>query len=93
MRIKLMNLPFLAVILGQKWNGESTEVRDHYLALSERAKLDHLVQYPNYQYRPRRPEQKKRRMTKEKRRKLMARLVAEESINTDNHDVNLFRGT
>lgn len=83
----------LAVILGQKWNGESTEVRDHYLALSKQAKRDHLLQYPDYQYRPRRPEQLKRRMTKEKKRKLMARFVAEENTADDNQGGNLSKGT
>ncbi|OBT99156.1 hypothetical protein VE01_02603 [Pseudogymnoascus verrucosus] len=79
----------ISVILGQKWNGESTEVRDHYLALSKQAKRDHLLQYPDYQYRPRRPEQLKRRMTKEKKRKLMARFVAEENTADDNQGGNL----
>ncbi|OBT64551.1 hypothetical protein VE03_05316 [Pseudogymnoascus sp. 23342-1-I1] len=79
----------ISVILGQKWNGESTEVRDHYLALAKQAKRDHLLQYPDYQYRPRRPEQLKRRMTKEKKRKLMARFVAEENTADNGQGANL----
>lgn len=84
---------FVAVILGQQWNRESTEIRNHYLALAEQAKLEHLQQYPDYQYRPRRPEEKKRRMTKAKRRKMMDMLLADEAAAKGNSNVNTFEGT
>lgn len=72
------------MILGREWNQERTDIRNHYLALAEQAKLEHLQLHPDYQYRPRRPEEKKRRMTKAKRRKLMERFAAEEAADKTN---------
>lgn len=69
----------VARIIGQQWKAESKEIRDHYSGKAKRAKMEHLLLYPDYQYKPRRPEEKKRRMTKNKQRKLLEKLAAEEN--------------
>ena len=65
-------------IIGRQWKLEPKAIIDYYYWKAKRAKMEHLLLYPNYQYRPRRPEEKKRRMTKNKQRKLMEKLAAEE---------------
>ena len=68
----------IAKILGEQWRGETRETRTFYKAKADQAKLEHVTRYPDYQYRPRRPEEKKRRMTKNKKLKLEQRLQAEQ---------------
>lgn len=63
----------LAAILGKQWKAESQTVKDEFKALAEQAKEKHLLEHPDYQYRPRKPSEKKRRMT---RRKAMALVAA-----------------
>lgn len=48
---------------------ESAAVKDEFKALAEKLKRQHFLEHPDYQYRPRKPSEKKRRMT---RRKAMA---------------------
>lgn len=67
---------FSAKILGKQWKAETEEIREYYKSKAEAAKLAHVTQYPDYQYRPRRPEEKKRRMTKYKKHKMEQKLQA-----------------
>jgi hypothetical protein len=46
------------------WQDEPLHVRTEYKARSEQMKAEHLLKYPGYSYQPRKPSQKKRRMTK-----------------------------
>lgn len=69
---------FSAKILGKQWKAETEEIRAFYKSKAEAAKLAHVTQYPDYQYRPRRPEEKKRRMTKNKKSKMEQKLQAEQ---------------
>lgn len=55
-----------AVILGKQWTEESNDVKDQYKKAAEEIKDQHLRDHPEYQYRPRKPTEKKRRMTKRK---------------------------
>lgn len=48
------------------WNRESPEVRADFKAQAERLKQQHLQLHPDYQYRPRKPSEKKKRMSKKK---------------------------
>lgn len=48
---------------------ESAAVKEEFKALAEKLKRQHFLEHPDYQYRPRKPSEKKRRMT---RRKAMA---------------------
>ena len=52
-----------AVILGKKWKCESDEVKAHYKKLADNIKAKHMKDHPDYQYAPRKPSEKKRRMT------------------------------
>ena len=52
-----------AVILGKKWKSESDEVKAHYKKLADDIKAKHMQDHPDYQYAPRKPSEKKRRMT------------------------------
>lgn len=67
---------FSAKILGKQWKAETEDIRAFYKSKAEAAKLAHVTQYPDYQYRPRRPEEKKRRMTKNKKNKMEQKLQA-----------------
>ncbi|KAF7563890.1 hypothetical protein G7046_g228 [Stylonectria norvegica] len=51
----------ISQILGRAWNMESREVRQKYKELSERVKQALLQKHPDYQYKPRRPSEKKKR--------------------------------
>lgn len=48
-------------ILSQRWHSEPAEVRAHYKSLAAERKRQHRQEYPDYQYRPRRPEDIRRR--------------------------------
>ena len=66
-----------AVILGKQWTEESKEVKDQYKMAAEEIKEQHLRDHPEYQYRPRKPAEKKRRMTKRKAAALAAQSTKE----------------
>ncbi|EEA19532.1 hypothetical protein TMatcc_009665 [Talaromyces marneffei ATCC 18224] len=51
----------ISVTVGSQWNNESEEVKSHFRALAAEAKRQHAQKYPNYQYTPRKPCEKKRR--------------------------------
>ncbi|KAH7309010.1 high mobility group box domain-containing protein [Stachybotrys elegans] len=51
----------ISQILGRAWNMESKEVRDHYKEMAEDVKRALLEKHPDYQYRPRRPNEKRKR--------------------------------
>ncbi|KAF9986880.1 Casanova [Mortierella antarctica] len=42
----------LSTKLAQAWKKESTERRNHYAMLAEKAKQDHAIKYPNYKFTP-----------------------------------------
>lgn len=46
------------------WQRESSEVRNNFKKLAEDEKKLHLQLYPNYRYQPRKPSEKKRRISK-----------------------------
>ena len=48
------------------WQNESIAVRNKFKRLAEDEKKLHLQLHPNYRYQPRKPSDKKRRMTKKK---------------------------
>jgi hypothetical protein len=48
------------------WQNETNDVRNSYKKLAEDEKKLHLQLHPNYRYQPRKPSEKKRRMTKKK---------------------------
>jgi hypothetical protein len=48
------------------WSNESESVLAEFKAKAERAKKEHQAKHPKYQYQPRKPSEKKRRMTKKK---------------------------
>ncbi|OJJ43406.1 hypothetical protein ASPZODRAFT_146122 [Penicilliopsis zonata CBS 506.65] len=51
----------IAVMLGKQWKAEPEDVKAQYKALAESAKRKHAEDYPDYQYAPRKPSEKKRR--------------------------------
>nr|AUZ20788.1 putative mating type 1-2-1 protein [Venturia effusa]AUZ20791.1 putative mating type 1-2-1 protein [Venturia effusa] len=57
------------------WKNESEDVKATWKAKSEEAKQQHLQQHPDYSYQPRKPSEKKRRMTKRKMASTTAAVV------------------
>lgn len=53
-----------AKVLGKQWKEESPAVRDLYKAQALERKAAHLKKYPDYQYAPRKPGEKKRRASR-----------------------------
>ncbi|KAK7212515.1 hypothetical protein V2G26_019693 [Clonostachys chloroleuca] len=51
----------ISQVLGAAWNAESREVRQKYKEMSDKIKKALYEQHPDYQYRPRKPSEKKRR--------------------------------
>ena len=66
LRVSCISDAVSAVIIGAMWNGESAQVRADFQSQADKLKLEHRTKHPNYQYRPRKPAEKKRRMTKKK---------------------------
>lgn len=69
-----------AKMIGKMWSQESEEVRQDFKRQAEIVKGAHMAKNPDYQYKPRKPAEKKRRMTKRK----AARLVALQQVYGDN---------
>ena len=70
-------------MLGRQWKEESEEVKSTYKSRAEHIKHQHAMNNPGYQYAPRKPGDKKRRMTKKK----LARMRSADSTN-DVADMN-----
>lgn len=66
-----------AAILGSQWKNETAEIKDRFRIAAENVKQEHSAKYPGYQYQPRKPSEKKRRMT---RRKAAEALLSGESF-------------
>ncbi|KAK3700397.1 hypothetical protein LTR37_016008 [Vermiconidia calcicola] len=66
----------ISVIIGRKWKAETEAVRNEYKRKAEDAKRQHAIDHPGYQYQPRKPSEKKKRMTKTKLAKLRAQANA-----------------
>ncbi len=69
----------ISVLLGKQWKAESDEIRDEWKAKADKVKKQHALENPGYQYAPRKPAEKKRRMTARKLAKLRATETAENS--------------
>lgn len=48
--------------IGRMWHEEPLEVRHKFQKMAEDAKQEHMKKYPEYRYRPRRPQERKRRV-------------------------------
>lgn len=62
--------PTAAIMLGQQWQNEAADIKARFKSMAEEIKKEHLSAHPNYQYQPRKPAEKKRRMTRRKMEKL-----------------------
>ena len=69
----------ISVILGKQWKDEPEDVKHRYRVMAEQIKEKHKVDHPQYQYAPRKPSEKKRRMTA---RKIAAALEQNEAVHT-----------
>ena len=57
---------FTAIILGKQWRKEDTAVKELFKRKADSLKKKHFQDHPDYQYQPRKPTEKKRRMTRRK---------------------------
>ncbi|KAH0354073.1 hypothetical protein KCU81_g1223, partial [Aureobasidium melanogenum] len=62
----------ISEIIGKMWRDESEPVKKQWKDKAENVKRQHLRDHPDYQYQPRKPHEKKRRMTKRKAMALAA---------------------
>ncbi|KAL3472665.1 hypothetical protein BJX99DRAFT_272793 [Aspergillus californicus] len=69
----------ISVILGKQWKAEPEEAKLHFKNLAEEFKKKHAEEYPDYQYTPRKPSEKKRRATSRQSPKVSKRSVPLES--------------
>ncbi|KAL1998214.1 hypothetical protein VTN02DRAFT_6634 [Thermoascus thermophilus] len=53
----------ISIMLGKQWKEEPADVKAHFKALADEIKRKHAADYPDYQYAPRKPSEKKRRST------------------------------
>lgn len=68
-----------AVILGTQWKNETESTKARYISLAQKLKVKHFLEHPDYQYQPRKPSEKKRRMTRRKAAALAESEQAESS--------------
>jgi hypothetical protein len=90
--ILLQSLPDLAnndisVMLGKQWKSESEEVKNEWKAKAAQVKKQHALENPGYQYAPRKPSEKKRRMTARKLSKLQASQQSQTNSDVEMTDV------
>lgn len=55
-----------AIVLGKQWRNEESAIKDLYKRQADNLKKKHMEEHPHYQYQPRKPSEKKRRMTRRK---------------------------
>ena len=60
------------MIVGEKWRNEDKAVKARFETLAKQMKAKHLLEHPDYQYKPRKPSEKKRRMTRRKQAALVS---------------------
>ncbi|CAG8742641.1 uncharacterized protein OCT59_003000 [Rhizophagus irregularis] len=48
--------------IGRMWHEEPAEIRMKFQKMADAAKQEHMKKYPEYRYRPRRPQESKRRI-------------------------------
>jgi len=48
--------------IGRMWHEEPAEIRQKFQKMADAAKQEHMKKYPEYRYRPRRPQERKRRI-------------------------------
>ncbi|THW84487.1 hypothetical protein D6D15_08826 [Aureobasidium pullulans] len=65
----------ISKIIGKMWRDESEPVKKQWKDQAESVKRQHIRDHPDYQYQPRKPHEKKRRMTKRKAMALAAQQV------------------
>nr|ABB83720.1 putative mating type 1-2 protein [Cercospora zeina] len=63
----------ISKIIGAKWRSEKPHVVEEYKNRAEEEKRQHAIDHPGYRYQPRKPSEKKKRMTKGKLAKLAAK--------------------
>ncbi len=56
----------IAIILGKQWHEETQETKNRFKEMADTIKQQHQQNHPDYQYQPRKPSEKKRRMTRQK---------------------------
>lgn len=57
---------FAAIVIGRQWNNEDEATKDEWRLKADDFKKQHAIIYPRYQYQPRKPSEKKRRVTRRK---------------------------
>lgn len=72
--------------LGERWKNEPENVKEKYRRMALEVKAKHAAQHPNYQYAPRKPGEKKRRMTARKLERLRQSQGAQETSNFPSPD-------
>ena len=63
--INQANVP-IAIVLGNQWRNEDQATKMHWKEMAEDIKQKHFVDHPEYSYQPRKPTDRKRRMTRKK---------------------------
>ena len=53
--------------MGRKWRSEQRVIKEFWNSKAEQVKIQHRLNYPHYQYQPRKKGEKKRRMTQRKK--------------------------
>jgi len=48
--------------IGRMWHEEPADIRQKFQKMADAAKQEHMKKYPEYRYRPRRPQERKRRI-------------------------------
>jgi hypothetical protein len=87
-RPELKNID-ISKIIGKMWREESEAVKLEFKAMSETIKTQHALENPGYQYAPRKPSEKKRRMTARKLAKLQTDNSVSASPSPSNSDQDL----
>ncbi|KAL8733627.1 MAG: hypothetical protein Q9166_002037 [cf. Caloplaca sp. 2 TL-2023] len=83
----------ISIMLGQQWQNETADVKAQFKSMAEDIKKKHLNAHPTYQYQPRKPNEKKRRMTRRKAEKLSAQGISSYVPTNDTAAISTFETT
>lgn len=78
----MTNFP-AAIILGKQWKAEDDLIKDNFKLMADDLKKKHFLDHPEYQYQPRKPAEKKRRMTRRKAEALSTDVSEKLDTSTD----------
>lgn len=74
--------------IGKMWHNEHDKIRQKFVVMADLAKKEHLKKYPNYKYSPRKTNEIKRRVKRNKRNNTRDDCLSQNNLSKNNNDTS-----